>query len=369
MVTVAELLQKQKEPELLDAEEDNEISTITSVLAGLGSGLFKIPEGLFSLGAALMDLGGDTNKVAGVEKFFATINPFDEAAEATTAGKITELITNLAIPGGIAFKAGSGLAKSAILAKKSGKYLDLSGQAGKNIGKGIQNTLAAQKKATKLLGIDRAMELGAGALAGGVAEGIFVGNVEDAGTFGDLIGGPTKLDRQKEGDTYDPAQEIINRVKFGTEGTLFTGALSGIGSVIGKLRDATKAGRAVDGKFNKFIDRWISEPLRSRGKRTKEAARELFKLKGARAGDLNAAETIVRELDNRISKLFPFMKRAWGDKTTFIKRRELLKQMNKLLLSSADNPTQLNPIYKMSDEGIENISFGKMNDTLTDEFL
>ena len=223
MVSVAELLQKQKEPELLDAEEDNEISTITSVLAGLGSGLFKIPEGLFSLGAALMDLGGDTNKVAGVEKFFATINPFDEAAEATTAGKITELITNLAIPGGIAFKAGSGLAKSAILAKKSGKYLDLSGQAGKNIGKGIQNTLAAQKKATKLLGIDRAMELGAGALAGGVAEGIFVGNVEDAGTFGDLIGGPTKLDRQKEGDTYDPAQEIINRVKFGTEGTLFTG--------------------------------------------------------------------------------------------------------------------------------------------------
>ena len=31
MVTVAELLQKQKEPELLDAEENNEISTTTSV--------------------------------------------------------------------------------------------------------------------------------------------------------------------------------------------------------------------------------------------------------------------------------------------------------------------------------------------------
>ena len=227
MVTVAELFQKQKEPELLDAEEDNEISTITSVLAGIGSGLFKIPEGLFSLGAALMDLGGDTNRVAEVEKYFAEINPFEGMAEATTAGKITELITNLAVPGGIAWKAGSGLAKSAILARKSGKYLDLSGQAGKNIGKGIQNTLKAQKNATKHLGVDRAMELGAGAMAGGVAEGIFVGNVEDAGTFGDLIGGPTKLDRQSEGDAYDPAQEIINRIKFGTEGALFTGALSG----------------------------------------------------------------------------------------------------------------------------------------------
>ena len=88
-------------------EEENEISTIQSVLAGIGSGLFKIPEGFVSLGATLMDLGADTNKAAEVEEYFAKINPFDEMAEATTAGKITELITNLAIPGGVAFKAGS----------------------------------------------------------------------------------------------------------------------------------------------------------------------------------------------------------------------------------------------------------------------
>ena len=34
-----------------------------------------------------MDLGADTNKAAEVEKWFADINPFDEMAEATTAGK------------------------------------------------------------------------------------------------------------------------------------------------------------------------------------------------------------------------------------------------------------------------------------------
>ena len=56
---------------LLDAEKDNDTSTIVSVLAGLGSGLFKIPEGFVSLGATLMDLGADTNKAAEVEKFFA----------------------------------------------------------------------------------------------------------------------------------------------------------------------------------------------------------------------------------------------------------------------------------------------------------
>ena len=54
---------------LLDAEQDNETSTIVSVLAGLGSGLFKIPEGFVSLGATLIDLGADTNKPAEVENF------------------------------------------------------------------------------------------------------------------------------------------------------------------------------------------------------------------------------------------------------------------------------------------------------------
>jgi len=413
-----DILKDLKEPsytqsQTIDAEDENEVSTITSVLSGLGSGLFKIPEGFFSLGAALMDLGADTNKVAEVEKYFAKINPFDEAAEATAAGKITELIVNLAVPGGIAFKAGSGLAKSAIAAKKAGKYLSPTGQAGKNISKGIQKKL----KDVKLRGWDRAGELGAGALAGGVAEGIFVGDVEDAGTFGDLLGGPTQLEREMEGDTYDPAQEIINRVKFGTEGALFTGVLGGIGATIGKLRDATRVGKAADSRFNKFLEKWGGK-FRSRQGMTPEAFKQLNLLKGARAADLSGGETFVRNLDDKISKLFPFMKRAWGDKTTYDSRRQLLKQMNRMLLSSADNPNQLNPIYKMmgvkrilnakgkklmkeaqplsgprltergiikhylknnkikdlkkfttvTDEGIESISFGKMNKKLMDDF-
>ena len=372
MATLDEILAGKSKATTISPEEENEISTIESVLAGIGSGLYKIPEGFFSLGAALMDLGGDTNKVAEVEKYFADINPFDEAAEATAAGKITELIVNLAVPGGIAFKAGSGLAKSAIAAKKAGKYLSPTGQAGKNINKGIQKSL----KDVKLRGWDRAGELGAGALAGGVAEGIFVGDVEDAGTFGDLLGGPTKLEREMEGDVYDPAQEIINRVKFGTEGALFTGALAGIGTTIGKLRDTTRVGKVADSKFNKFLDKWVSGKLRARQGMTPEQFRQQNLLKGARAADLSGAETIVRQLDDKISKLFPFMKRAWGDKTTFQKRKELLKDMNRMLLSSVDDPNNLKPqistitkqVGKEAVEEIETVGFGSMNPKLVDNF-
>ena len=41
-------------------------------------------------------------------------------------------------------------------------------------------------------------------LGGGIAEAVFVGDVEQLGTFGDLIGGPTEIDRATDGD---PVQE------------------------------------------------------------------------------------------------------------------------------------------------------------------
>ena len=45
-------------------------------MAGIGSGLFKIPEGVISLGATLIDLGADTDTATGVEEFFADYKSF-----------------------------------------------------------------------------------------------------------------------------------------------------------------------------------------------------------------------------------------------------------------------------------------------------
>ena len=133
MATLGELLNENTNSTTTDADENSKPNAFVSALAGIGSGLFKIPEGFVSLGATLIDLGGDTNKAAEVEEFFAKINPFDELAEATTAGKITELITNIGVPGGIAFKVGNGLAKGALVAKRKDKYLNLGGDMSKAI--------------------------------------------------------------------------------------------------------------------------------------------------------------------------------------------------------------------------------------------
>ena len=114
------------------------VSSLGSFFAGIGSGLFKIPEGFVSIGANLIDLGADTNTAEKVEKFFATINPFDEYAEATTAGKISEILTNIAIPAGVAARIASTATKSAIAGKKAGNYFKLLDDDGLPIMEGIK---------------------------------------------------------------------------------------------------------------------------------------------------------------------------------------------------------------------------------------
>ncbi len=221
----------------------NKVGTIESILAGIGSGLIQIPKGLFSLGATLMDLGVNSGKAAAVEQWFDDLTTWDEKAEATAAGKITELLVNIGVPGGYGFKLGSQLAKQSMLAKKGGKYLEPLNQS---LQKGV-------KQAATLNARGRTNQFIVGALAGGAAEGVFVGDVEKIGSFGDLIGGPTKIDR---GDGEDAVRDLLNRVKFGTEGALFTGVVGGIGSTIKRLAGRGEKLNTANSKFDRFLDKF-----------------------------------------------------------------------------------------------------------------
>ena len=89
---------------LSEAELNNDTSWYTSVGAGLASGLIKTVEGVVSLGAELVDLGADSNTAASVEQFFDDINIFEDTAQDRVVGKLTEVFTQIGIPGGVGFK-------------------------------------------------------------------------------------------------------------------------------------------------------------------------------------------------------------------------------------------------------------------------
>ena len=326
-------------PQLIDAEKDNSVSTLESIFAGIGSGLIQIPKGAFSLGATLYDLGAGTNKSAEIERWFDNLTELDEKAEATTAGKLTEALVNLGVPGVYGFKLGSNLAKSAIEAKKAGNYFKL-------------NNPALREAADKVIELNtkgKLTKFAAGAVGGGLSDAVFVGDVEEMGTLGDLLGGPTELNR--EGPEDDPSRELINRVKFGTESILFTGLISGAGQSIKKIADRGKDLRFSNSKIDRLLDK-VGSYVRARGGKTQEYFDIERQQVGRRSVDINLAQQVSRTLDQDIDSIFPAWKTV-ANKQTAKERTDTLAKLNDLLLSG--EPT-------IDDAG--KVIFGNVDETL-----
>jgi len=333
-------------------EPENKVGTIESILAGVASGFFKIPEGIISLGASLIDLGAGTNNAAKVEAFFDEINPFDEAAEATTAGKITETLVNIGIPGGIAFTKGAQLANAAIKGKKAKKYFQLrqEGALAKLPAADLRN---ARLLATKFNKKEKLAKYGLASIGSGAAEGVFVADVSKVGTFGDLLGGPTSLDRTED---YDPGREVLNRIKFGTEGALFSGVIGGTGAAIGKLVNRNKNLIRSDDAMDKFLDKFAGK-LRARSQKDPEFFKVERRIEGLRSEDLALAKQTSREITKEIDKLFPYIKSSFNSSTKK-QRTKLLDQLNNVLLSGKPSVGQNRSVV-----------FGSMDKELSQELF
>ena len=292
---------------------DDKVGTIQSLLSGIAAGLIDIPKGAFTLGASLMDLGMGTNNAARVESYFDDLTTFDEKAEATTAGSLARIFTNLGIPGSQGWKLGSSLAKKAVTSKRAGNYFkvsrpDMEGR--------MQEALTTGGKLLTTAG---------GAAGIGVADAIFVGDPESVGTLGDAFSvGPTQLDPNSD---TDPSREILNRIKFGLDSSLMLGVIGGTGAALGKVIARNKGLESN----NKTLDKLFSY-LRPRG----DKPQEFFNLErqqlGIRQADLGRAQELQRNVDRHIDKIFPFVKGALN-RTKPNDRPELMKQLNETLLS------------------------------------
>ena len=185
---------------LISEEEGNDTAWYTAGAAGIASGLFKVPEGVFSLAAELIDLGLDTNTAGKVEQFFDFINPFDELAQQHGAGKLTEALVSIGVPSTYGFKLGSRLAKKALDARKAGTSFSV----------GSKNAVRQAMRADSLNKRSGAIRFTAG-VAGGAAAETMVADVEEIGTFGDMFdSAPTELDRLNSEGREDATRKLMN---------------------------------------------------------------------------------------------------------------------------------------------------------------
>jgi len=281
------------------AEGDNEISSLESALAGIASGIIKIPEGFVSLGAELLDFSGMTNNAAAkVEQAFDTINIFEETAEARASGKIIQALVQIGVPATAGAKIASKLATKALQAKKAGTYVNLKG---KNVRKGMEKVYKLNDKA-------RVKRFAAG-VVGGAAGEVFVADVENIGTIGDAFDvGPTQLDLDESSDPQEDAgRKLLNRLKFGADSVMYFPFIYGGTKAIGKVAQYGKDMAFSSSKINKTIDTAAGMVRPTSGK-----PEAMFLAKNAeeaaKAADSNFAMEQVKRIDKEVGKMYPTIK-------------------------------------------------------------
>ena len=305
---------------LNDAEENNEASWYEAAGAGLVSGVLKVPEGVVSLAAELMDLGADTKTAIEVEKFFDKLNPFEEVAQQHAAGKITEALVSIGVPGAAGFKTATKLADKALKAKKAGQYATLGAP---NVVKGLTQANRLNKRA----GVKRF----AAGVMGGAAGETMVADVEEIGTFGDMFqSAPTGLERDDDlGPRHDAARKLMNRIKFGSESILLTPFVYGVGTGAKALAKRGKDLAYSNSRFERIVDK-IGGAFRPRQNLPEDLFLSETYKEALKASDLNRANEVVKNITREVDKMFPSIQTMY-DKSTRQEKTKFLKNLNEVL--------------------------------------
>ena len=343
---------------LNSAEANNETSWYKAFGAGLASGVIKIPEGIISLGAELIDLGADSDTAADVEEFFDKINIFEDTAEERTIGKLTEALMQIAVPGGIGFKAANTAARKlsskALRAKRKGVYAEF-GKKGKTPDQG--NLRSALQKVNDLNKRSKYKRFAAAVTGGAAGEGLVV-DTDEIGTFGDMFDGPTSLNRDESlSGREDATRKLMNRFKFGTESLLVTPFAFGVGATAKSLAKRGKDLAYSSSQFERFIDKYIRAPFSPRGNLPDEVFKSEMLKQGLKTKDSYRAKQIVANITKVVDGIFP-VSQEMADKSIKAQKLKFVKDLNEVLLdgdlAEGLDPAKLKKIIDQLD--VKNIS-------------
>jgi hypothetical protein len=305
----------------LPPESENEISTSDSIGSAINSGLIQIPVGLVNFGTLMYDAMQEEGIPIEQSATFKFNNAFEQSyigmiqkqssedARETAVGRITEALVSLYGAGKIAGKTtvpvvawaskkARQLAPKLVQAIKGGKYVSTTKNT-KNLVEGIKKTDQFNKlsKLDKFVGIT---------VGGGAGVGMFVADEESIGTFGDFIGWiPTGLDRDKKKDAKEDAgRQLQNKLLFGAEyGFPIIPAVIGLGKVGNLIATKGQFNAFSDSKVVRWIDRWISQPFRSRSFKAQSIFDSTRKLEGDKAALKVTSDDFVRDINESLKQI------------------------------------------------------------------
>ena len=329
---VKEATAKLEEPEVKYAEpekvglgdkDDYEVGLGESMTGAVISGVIKIPRGIVNFGTLVYDAakgdGLDVDKSL-TERFnkefektiFGIIeNQSEEAARETAAGHLTEAFIQLYGGGKIAMKTAAplvtylttkarNLAGPLVNAIKTGRYGKLDDATS-----GVAKAGKKAKDLNKASGFDKFVGVTVG---GGFGTAAVVMKAEDIGTFGDIDALdflPTGLDREQRTKADDDAfRQLNNKFKFGVELAFpVLPFIYGTGKVSKMLAQKGKDLAFSDSQIERWVDKFVGKPFRSRSNKPQQIFDQVQKLEGKKSSVKILADDAARDFDDALKKI------------------------------------------------------------------
>ena len=345
----------------LGDKDDYEVGLGQSLTGAVVSGGIKIPKGIINFGTLIYDAAtGDGLDVdqSLTERFnrefektiFGLIeNQAEEQARATAAGHLTEAFIQLLGGYKIAMKATGGAIQYASMKARQLAPILVNAVKTNRYGKTVDNvnlTKAASKakQLNKPNGFDKFAAI---TIGGGFGGGAIVMKAEDIGTFGDIDALdfiPTGLDREKKETANDDAfRQLNNKFKFGAELAFpIVPFVYGTGKVAKLLATKGKDLAFSDSALERWVDKFVAKPFRSRSNKAQEIFDGIQKLEGKKSSIKVLADDLSKDINQSIKKI---SKNSSNASEAIQNPNELSKVFANFLLSTDDVVKKSNIVF------------------------
>ena len=345
----------------LGDKDDYEVGLGESITGAVVSGGIKIPKGIVNFGTLIYDAAtGDGLDVdlSLTERFnrefektiFGLIeNQAEEQARATAAGHLTEAFLQLYGGGKIAMKTlGPAIQYASMKARTLAPIL-VNAIKTNRYGKTVDNvnmTKAASKakQLNKPNGFDKFVAV---SLGGGFGGGAIVMKAEDIGTFGDIEALdfiPTGLDREKkETANEDAFRQLNNKFKFSAELAFpILPFIYGTGKTAKLLATKGKDLAFSDSQIERWIDKFVGKPFRSRSNKPQQIFDNVQKLEGKKSSVKVLSDDIAKDFNQSLKKISKNSTRA---SEAIQNPRQLSEMFSNFILSTDDIVKKNNIVF------------------------
>jgi hypothetical protein len=326
-------------------EEDltplGDVDPFTGFVGGVVNGTILIPYSFVNIAAEITDalnkdgIPVDQGKVAQLEKYFSNTvlgkiqQGSEDIVKESAVGKLTSALVELY---GLGRMGAAGAVKVGDKALEIYNKFSKAAKANK-VATGGSRAAQAGKKAEQLNKLAGKKKFAAVTI-GGAAGASLVADIEDIGTWGDWLGGPTELDREtRETADDDALRKLYNRFRFGAEGAAVSVPIAyGTNLIAKRIAEAGRKLKYSDDLTDQWIAKWIQEPFLPEGRKDRFLFESMKRVEGEMAGGQVVARDLIIDIDQTLAKIA----KESGLRTGNPAWKRLVGRLDELLTSTDD---------------------------------